>query len=165
MSDLRWLQLAQLALILSITVFVVLHLLPQPMLHATDGALIPYDPRVNFLSEFVRTQYGSLMTANFVLLGIGAGSGAIAMYRGSMRREAFLLGGVALMLIAIGVQMGINIGAIQPSELGSMLSRMSKVTRMLFGLMEAVSLGLILAAVFVGRGQSGASPPFPNNLK
>jgi hypothetical membrane protein len=77
---------------------VALHALPQPMLHSTTGALIPYQP-TNFLSEFVRTDYGPLMTTCFFLLALGALATATTLR--SLRREAVLLAiaGVALALL------------------------------------------------------------------
>lgn len=75
-----------------------LHCLPHLMLHSTTGALIPYQP-TNFLSEFVRTDYGPLMTAAFFLLALGALATATTLR--SLRREAVLLAtaGVALALL------------------------------------------------------------------
>lgn len=72
-----------------------LHLAPQPMLLATTGASIPYDWRLNFLSELVRTQYGPAMTANFVLLAIACACTAFAFRHAALPREAWLLAGCA----------------------------------------------------------------------
>ena len=76
----------------------VLHLLPRPVLHATTGALIPYQPW-NFLSEYARTDYAPGMTACFFLLALSALATASAFR--SLRREAILLTvtGVALFLL------------------------------------------------------------------
>src|SRR5262249_17797733 len=78
---------------------IVLHLLPAPMLHTTMGALIPYHPW-NFLSEFVRTQYGPLMTACFFLLALGTFATAV-MYR-HLRRESALMVAAGIALIMLG---------------------------------------------------------------
>jgi len=78
---------------------VVLHLLPAPMLHATTGALIPYHPW-NFLSEFVRTQYGPLMTACFFLLALGTFAAAITLRH--LRRESALMVVAGLALVMLG---------------------------------------------------------------
>ena len=77
-----------------------LHALPTPLLHATTGAHIPYQP-VNFLSEFVRTDYAPLMTACFLLLALGAMATAVTLRH--LRREAVLVAvaGVALGLLAV----------------------------------------------------------------
>jgi hypothetical protein len=82
---------------------VVLHLLPHPMLSATTGASIPYDPRLNFMSEYVRTQYGPLMTLNFLALSFAAGFGASALNGRGLKREAGLLGLAALCLVFLAV--------------------------------------------------------------
>src|SRR5689334_11294385 len=66
----------------------VLHALPAPRLYATTGAVIPYRP-VNFLSEFVRTDYAPLMTACFFLLALGTLATAATLRR--LRAEAVLL--------------------------------------------------------------------------
>ncbi len=78
----------------------VLHTLPTPYLHATTGALITYRP-MNFLSEFVRTDYAPLMTACFFLLAVGALATAFLLRR--LRREAILvaIAGAALGLLGI----------------------------------------------------------------
>lgn len=101
--NVRWIRIAQVALVAAVAGLVVLHLLPRPLLHATTGELIPYDPRVNFLSELVRTQYGSLMTASFVALAISGATGSIAVHRAGLRREAALLGGAALTLALLAL--------------------------------------------------------------
>src|SRR5687768_2105679 len=98
-----WVRLAQAALLAAVAGLVALHVLPRPMMHATTGELIPYDPRVNFLSELVRTQYGPLMTASFVALAIAGASASIAVWRAGLRREAILLGGVASMLALLAL--------------------------------------------------------------
>lgn len=76
---------------------------------------------------------------------------------------AFLtLGGVALMLIAILVQIGVGLIVIQMRSRGQdpqLWSNISQGSGALMGLMRAASLGLILAGVFVGR-----NPP-PGQLK
>ena len=89
-----------LALFFAGVCLVTLHVLPPPLLHTTTGAQIPYRA-VNFLSEFVRTDYAPLMTACFVLLAVGAIATA-ATVRRILRREAVLLliAGVALGLLA-----------------------------------------------------------------
>ncbi|MBC7804607.1 MAG: DUF998 domain-containing protein [Akkermansiaceae bacterium] len=78
----------------------VLHALPTPQLHATTGAHIPYQP-VNFLSEFVRTDYAPLMIACFFLLALGAMATAVTLRR--LRREAILvaIAGIALGLLGV----------------------------------------------------------------
>lgn len=98
-----WVRVAQVALVAAMAGLVVLHLLPRPLLHATTGELIPYDPRVNFLSELVRTQYGSLMTACFVALAVSGATGSIAVHRAGLRREAVLLGGAAVTLALLAL--------------------------------------------------------------
>ncbi|MBC8137880.1 MAG: DUF998 domain-containing protein [Fibrella sp.] len=78
----------------------ILHTLPVPELHATTGALIPYRP-MNFLSEFVRTDYAPLMTACFFLLALGAMATAVTLRL--LRREAILvaMAGAALGLLGL----------------------------------------------------------------
>lgn len=79
---------------------VALHSLPTPTLHATTGALITYRP-VNFLSEFVRTEYAPLMTACFFLLALSVLATAVVLRQ--LLREAILVAvaGVALTLLGL----------------------------------------------------------------
>jgi len=77
----------------------ILHALPAPRLHATTGALIPYQPW-NFLSEFARTDYAPLMTACFFLLALGTLATAVALRR--LRAEALLLAVAAVALALLG---------------------------------------------------------------
>ena len=91
------------ALSLAIFGIAALHVLPEPTLMASTGARVAYDPTLNFLSEYVRTQYGALMTANFVLLAIAGGALGCALDAVGLRREARFMwsaGGV-LMLLAL----------------------------------------------------------------
>lgn len=78
----------------------LLHLLPAPRLYATTGAIFPYRPW-NFLSELVRSDYGSGMTACFFLLALGALATGQALRKHAWRSESALLtlAGVALLLL------------------------------------------------------------------
>lgn len=82
---------------------VTLHVLPDPILVGSTGARVPYDPMLNFLSEYVRTQYGLLMSANFVLLAIAAGTLGLAVSRVALRDEARLLWGAAIFLVLLAL--------------------------------------------------------------
>jgi hypothetical protein len=95
--------IARLSLILFALGVLALHLLPSPILVSTSNRLIPYDFRLNFLSEYVRTQYGWLMTLNFCLLGVAALSGAYATHARQLKTETKLLfvAGAFLFLLAL----------------------------------------------------------------
>jgi hypothetical protein len=73
------------------------------MLMGSTGARVSYDPTLNFLSEYVRTQYGPLMTANFVLLAIAGGSLGFEFGRVGLRREARFMWGAALFLVLLAL--------------------------------------------------------------
>jgi hypothetical protein len=94
---------ARLGLLLAAAGIVTLHLLPGPVLTATTGQSVLYDPRLNFLSEYVRTQYGPLMTFNFCALGGAAVAAAWALRSAGLRREAGFVVGAALFLILLAV--------------------------------------------------------------
>jgi hypothetical protein len=89
-------RLARSGLLLFAAGIVTLHLLPAPMLSTTTGQMLPYDPRLNFLSEYVRTQYGLVMTASFWTLGATAAAAAWAFRRAGLGREALALAVAAL---------------------------------------------------------------------
>jgi hypothetical protein len=88
------------SVVLAALLLIALHLLPHPTLYATTGKTFPYRP-TNFLSELVRTQYGSAMTGCFFVLAAGAGALAGALWS-LLRREALLLALAALALGALG---------------------------------------------------------------
>jgi hypothetical protein len=96
-------RLARLCLLLSAAGIVVLHLLPRPVLEATTGQVALYDPRLNFLSEYVRTQYGPLMTFNFVTLAGAAVVAAWALRAAGLGREAKLVAVAAVFLALLAV--------------------------------------------------------------
>jgi hypothetical protein len=96
-------RLARLCLLLSAAGIVVLHLLPRPVLEATTGQVALYDPRLNFLSEYVRTQYGPLMTFNFVTLAGAAVVAAWALRAAGLGREAKLVAVAAIFLALLAV--------------------------------------------------------------
>ena len=94
-------RLATISLALAGADLLLLHLLPTPKLYATTGAIFVYRPW-NFLSELVRSDYGPLMTACLVLLGLGTLAAARALQKHTLRRESLLLAlaGAALVLLA-----------------------------------------------------------------
>jgi hypothetical protein len=102
-SKFRSVHIARFALLSCVVGILVLHLLPNPTLETVTHRLIPYDLCLNFLSEFVRTQYGPLMTFNFYALAFTAFAGAWAMKSQGMKREAwfFAVAGVFLVLLAL----------------------------------------------------------------
>ena len=81
----------------------ILHALPAPILRAADGQFFPYDWRVNFLSEFVRTDYAPLMTAGFVALGVAGASLAAVLRSCGRTREAACLAVAALMSLLLAL--------------------------------------------------------------
>jgi hypothetical protein len=83
--------LGKLGLVCFTISMIILHFLPSPILQATTLQIIPYDWRLNFMSEFVRTQYGVVMTLNFCLLAATAGMAAWAMALLGYKRESVLL--------------------------------------------------------------------------
>lgn len=80
-----------------------LHLLPKPLLIATDGQLHAYDPRLNFLSEYVRTQYGFLMELNFIALALTAGGLGKGLWRTGLKREGLALAGASVCLVLLAL--------------------------------------------------------------
>jgi Protein of unknown function (DUF998) len=58
----------------ALLLLIVLHCIPGLELIATTGERIPYDPRVNFLSEYVRTPAAPLMIGFFLLVAGHAGT-------------------------------------------------------------------------------------------
>src|SRR5262245_13063769 len=102
-ATVAWSRAAQLALLAAVIDFLGLHLAPRRMLHATTGAVLAYDARLNFLSEFVRTQYGPAMTANFVLLGTAGFAAALAMRSAAHEREAWMLAGLGVLLVLLAL--------------------------------------------------------------
>jgi len=81
-------RLARFGLLLSAAGIATLHLLPRPVVAATTGQVVLYDPPLNFLSEYVRTQYGPLMTFNFWALAGAAVAAVWALRAAGLGREA-----------------------------------------------------------------------------
>lgn len=86
---------------LAVLVVLALHFAPAPMLEASNGATIAYDPRLNFLSELVRTQYGPAMIASFLLLALASAATSLALPRAGLSRESWLLGAVASLFVLL----------------------------------------------------------------
>ena len=100
-----------------------------------------------------------------ILVLLAGGIAAIVFIQRAQTAAYLTLAGVALMLFAIVVQVTVNIG-VTWSRGDQMWYTMANASRVLMGLLNAVSLGLLLAAVFVGRGQPAMSQPqYPNQLK
>lgn len=82
-------------------VLLVLHLAPEPATLADDGQLHPYNPQLNFLSEYVRTQYGHGMTAWFVIMGAATLATARTFLAQELRREAAAIAAVGIVLVLL----------------------------------------------------------------
>jgi hypothetical protein len=94
---------AQVSLLFFFAGIVTLHCLPAPMLFGATGKIVPYNPLLNFMSEFVRTQYGWLMTVNFCLLALVAALIALALGKAALSREAKLLWGASAFLVLLAL--------------------------------------------------------------
>jgi hypothetical protein len=100
-----------------------------------------------------------------LLVLVVGGIMAIVFMQRAQTASLLTLAGVGIMLVAIIVQVSVSIGASQVSgDSRELWSTIGKGTSVLMGLMRAISLGLIMAGVFVGRGEP-AGPQFLANLK
>lgn len=97
----RYAVLARSAVISSLFGMGTLHLLPNIKIYSSKGEVYSYDPRFNFLSEYVRTQYGSLMIFVFLSLALSALALGGALWKTELRREAVSLGGASVFLILL----------------------------------------------------------------
>ena len=117
------------------------------------------------MSSFIISQLlSNLPTLLVLLLG---GAMAIVFMQRAQTAAWLTLGGVGLMLLTIVIGIGISVTSMQMQMHGESRELWMTVTRgssLLLGLMRAVSLAIILAAVFVGREPAPGSQ-FPNNLK
>lgn len=84
-----------------------------------------------------------------ILVLLAGGIAAIVYIQRVQTAAVLTLIGVAVMLLAVLTQMTISIG--WPAAANG--------SRVLMGLMEAISLGMILAAVFAGCFQPTLAPP------
>ena len=96
-------RLARLGLLLSLAGLLTLHLVPAPVLTATTGQVVAYDPRVKFLSEYVRTQYGPLDDRRVVLACRLGGGGLLGVAAGGAGPRGQACGGCGDVLGASGV--------------------------------------------------------------
>jgi Protein of unknown function (DUF998) len=104
MRNIRAAPLALACTILAMCNIAVLHLLPAPKLYATTQQVFDYKPW-NFMSEFVRTQYGVWMTLCFCLMGAGALALAFALARRtpSLKREAIFIAIASVALFGLAL--------------------------------------------------------------
>jgi hypothetical protein len=84
-----------------------------------------------------------------ILVLLAGGVAAVVFIQRAQTAAILTLVGVAVMLFAVLTQMTISIG----------WPNIATVSRVLLGLMEAISLGMILAAVFAGYVQPSQTTP------
>lgn len=117
------------------------------------------------MSSYIISQLLSNLPTLLVLL-VG-GAMAIVFMQRAQTAAWLTLGGVGLMLLTIVVGILISVGSMQMQMRGESREMWMTVARgssILLGLMRAVSLATILAAVFVGR-EPAPGPQYPGSLK